>query len=707
MKPDGIPRALPGRRRSALSAQPSSSLRLAPPLQLSSNRAPARAPFTMPPAGSTTLVEPLSTSNRRQPARNARTQPLKYAFPGGRAPGGRASLGGAEERLQETPEPGFFPGLTHFTDVMTALPKEMSRHFTMLKEVDAKICHSEVSLEQLARNLDSAPVPVPFTEASRMMELASQINSRVNSRAASVNGAASVPMAPGPSQMSFVSQATSIDNYDIPRRQDFLTLRRFMNDMMPIMEEKNHVIATATDALTKQLLRAESSWPEIQKEISEETRLGNLHHWAYTDRTADKKDTRAERPRREAAVHHNFAAVADDFGAVRGTHKRRAQQAQIESEIEETRANKRGLGTGKGKKPAPNQAHAVGLGLSTGVTNPKKRKVEELAAGGVEMTKSLSAVFNKNGGVKGGNSPRSGSPAGAKRPRTTGNGLGVTSKGRARAGTGASAANSPHISSPVVGSTAPNQKPSASPAIGSSAMGRTSSGRGRQNSTQNHLAAPTSNPKQANGNSKPLEDGIAALSKAEIRAPRLDGTVEDVPEARAVSASKRDDSHSRSRPAPILTGTRAAGKASKNATPVNASFADPFGSSRPRSNRATGVNETTGKTSGAGSPAFGAPVKRSHKKGAGIAAQRQAELRAFQKDDQSTGEGDAADEEPGEGDEEKKYCYCNSVSYGDMVGCDGEGCEKEWFHLGCIGLDKVPLGKGECAASISGILLTS
>lgn len=647
----------------------------------------------MPPAGSTTMVEPLNGNNRRQPIRNTRTQPPKYAFPGGRAPSGRASLGGAEERSQTTTDPGFFPGLTHFSDAMAALPKEMSRHFTMLKEVDAKICHPEVALEHMARSLNAAAVPVRFTEASRRMEIASQINSGVNSAAVSVNGAASVPMAPVHSQMSHMSQATSIDNYDIPRRQEFLSLRRLMNDMLPILEEKNHVIATATDALSKQLARAESSWPEIEKEIGEETRLGNLNHWAYTDRTTEKKDARAERPRREAAVHHNFAAV-DDFGAVRGTHRRRAQQAQIESEIEETRANKRGLGAGKGKKPVSNQAPAVGLGLSSGITNPKKRKVEELAAGGVEMAKSLSGVFNKNGGTKGANSPRSGSPAGAKRPRTTGTALGVTAKGRARAGTGASAANSPHISSPVVGNVTTSQKPSASPALGHSTMARTASGRGRQNSTQNHATGSTSNLKQVNGVSKSLEEGSTPMSKAEIRAPRLDGTTEEATEAQVTSVSKREDSHSRSRPTPIATGTRAAGKASKNATPVNASFADALSStSRPRSNRATGTNDSVGKVSGVGSPALGAPVKRSHKKGAGIAAQKQAELRAQQDESQSTGDGEGADEEPG--DEEKKYCYCNAVSYGDMVGCDGEGCEKEWFHLGCIGLDKVPAGKGE------------
>jgi len=42
------------------------------------------------------------------------------------------------------------------------------------------------------------------------------------------------------------------------------------------------------------------------------------------------------------------------------------------------------------------------------------------------------------------------------------------------------------------------------------------------------------------------------------------------------------------------------------------------------------------------------------------------------------------------------YCYCGQVSYGEMVGCDGEDCEKEWFHLPCTGLKEPPKGAWYC-----------
>lgn len=39
---------------------------------------------------------------------------------------------------------------------------------------------------------------------------------------------------------------------------------------------------------------------------------------------------------------------------------------------------------------------------------------------------------------------------------------------------------------------------------------------------------------------------------------------------------------------------------------------------------------------------------------------------------------------------EPRYCYCNRVSFGEMVGCDGEECKIEWFHLECVGLRSAP-----------------
>ena len=63
---------------------------------------------------------------------------------------------------------------------------------------------------------------------------------------------------------------------------------------------------------------------------------------------------------------------------------------------------------------------------------------------------------------------------------------------------------------------------------------------------------------------------------------------------------------------------------------------------------------------------------------------------------------------------EPKYCYCNQVSFGEMLGCEvscalpfwqptslqsscqNDECPLEWFHLPCTGLPAPPSGKWYC-----------
>ena len=50
------------------------------------------------------------------------------------------------------------------------------------------------------------------------------------------------------------------------------------------------------------------------------------------------------------------------------------------------------------------------------------------------------------------------------------------------------------------------------------------------------------------------------------------------------------------------------------------------------------------------------------------------------------------------GEDEPTYCYCEQVSYGEMVACDGDDCEREWFHLACVNLTSPPKGSWFCDA---------
>ncbi|CAD6448026.1 5bd36a5e-2779-43cc-94f6-ba3a6cd05610 [Sclerotinia trifoliorum] len=57
---------------------------------------------------------------------------------------------------------------------------------------------------------------------------------------------------------------------------------------------------------------------------------------------------------------------------------------------------------------------------------------------------------------------------------------------------------------------------------------------------------------------------------------------------------------------------------------------------------------------------------------------------------------DMVDVDDEEGGDDKKYCICHNISYGDMVACDNEDCPYEWFHWSCVGVKSDPLGTWIC-----------
>lgn len=58
---------------------------------------------------------------------------------------------------------------------------------------------------------------------------------------------------------------------------------------------------------------------------------------------------------------------------------------------------------------------------------------------------------------------------------------------------------------------------------------------------------------------------------------------------------------------------------------------------------------------------------------------------------QLDGSGDAD-----ENDDETLYCLCHKVSYGDMVGCDNDECQYQWFHYKCVNVTEEPKGEWLC-----------
>lgn len=53
---------------------------------------------------------------------------------------------------------------------------------------------------------------------------------------------------------------------------------------------------------------------------------------------------------------------------------------------------------------------------------------------------------------------------------------------------------------------------------------------------------------------------------------------------------------------------------------------------------------------------------------------------------------------------EPKYCFCRTVSHGEMIACDNPECPIEWFHYPCVGLTKNPRGKWYCAQCYNSVI---
>ncbi|OSD04569.1 hypothetical protein PYCCODRAFT_1423979 [Trametes coccinea BRFM310] len=64
---------------------------------------------------------------------------------------------------------------------------------------------------------------------------------------------------------------------------------------------------------------------------------------------------------------------------------------------------------------------------------------------------------------------------------------------------------------------------------------------------------------------------------------------------------------------------------------------------------------------------------------------------------------DEAGEEGGDAEDQELYCYCQKLSYGEMIACDNDGCRYQWFHLSCVNL-KPPLPENwyceECSVKL-------
>ncbi|GAT25874.1 PHD finger domain protein [Aspergillus luchuensis] len=575
----------------------------------------------------------------RQSTRQTRTNPSRTSKTLGRSSFAYGHGSMADTQSATPVAHGFYPALTHFTDAITALPREFRRHNSLLKEVDAKAWALEDNLLQLLRSAsESQPVPYPSTPIPESQE--------------------------------------SKD-----RRILFHRVRHTLTDLMMTADEKNHVISNANDELDRQLTRLDSIFPFIAGEISDEARLGSLTHWAYTNRNAPKTTTN-ERPRREAASTKELAhAIHEAEAASRSEARREAviarrqRRTHADSDLDDVRAGGARKGQSSKSRGGAGAGDQAGHGQgNTGSGQAKRRKVERPApveAGAAMERTASSASTSRQAASK--------DPAEATKKRRAPN---TNAAARKRNNTNASAVDSPVLApSPVVAAAAiPRSAVSPGPGAVRPQTSRAQQNSGQANNGRQRPSSSASNRVTSNGKAAEPKTTIKETTSKTEATPTSNPDTQRETEEPTTDASKvpppistkREDTDGKPAPsiepgevpAPPVSNPPPKGRSSKTSTPVLPTFSEP--TQRVRPTRSTDP----------------APAKRSHKKNSSVPV---VQARAVSEEEESLHEGDDEDE-----DGEPRYCYCNEISFGEMVACDNDACPREWFHLSCVGLTKPP-----------------
>lgn len=376
---------------------------------------PDAAPLSSLPRSAVNAVAMSSvrrTSSGRAIRNNTRPPTNYYAARPFASLAAASAMNGTDR--DDNSSPGFFPGLQYFSDAITALPKEVMRQFTLMKEVEAKVHGPNERMGEFLDALLELPIPTRSdSEHGRippgMLSLTASNSAMGSANPSVINGIAPTgqvsvePSVHGDEQPSPPLET----EVDIARRRQYYELRALTHGMLPSLDEKNVVLAEANRVLAQQLVRVDSVMPHVEGELSDEARLGSMTHWAYSE-NRQKKHAPGPAARRDMAAANNLVAAASvmhemditqarrDAGkeAVREKHKGRGKE-HADSEFED-RPKKTHAKVAKAK------AAATGLGISTNGEPVKRRKVDKgLAAPAMERS------FSAKGSKPGRETPRS------------------------------------------------------------------------------------------------------------------------------------------------------------------------------------------------------------------------------------------------------------------------------------------------------------
>lgn len=332
------------------------------------------------------------SSNRRQPVRSSRATANRPSNYYAKPTSYRHSTVTVADPEPQSSAPGFFPAVTFFTDALTALPKEMQKHFTMLKETEGKLHQPDQTVTDLVNDINKLPDPprVPSLDRNQAYMQLSLANSISGSTTGSVVNGMTPRRIHLTSDVDTQAQRMLSQDPDPQREELFVQLITKLKEMIAILDEKNMILSASNDTLFRQLTRFDSAIPHIENEVSEDARLGSNTHWALPHMKDLRRTNSApsDRGRRDVTNVNNLAAAAaavheGEIAATRSEARREAMLAKRnrardpDSDIDD-RAVSRKQVTNKARKGQETTSDPKAVG---GSQPAKRRRVDKGGAG--------------------------------------------------------------------------------------------------------------------------------------------------------------------------------------------------------------------------------------------------------------------------------------------------------------------------------------
>ncbi|KAF8422555.1 hypothetical protein EV426DRAFT_606181 [Tirmania nivea] len=223
-----------------------------------------------------TVVAPPSSSRRSQPMRQARANPSRRSTLSTASRIPQRNGASIASQQQQSVNQRFYPALASFTDSIDALPAEIIRNFTLLREVDAKACHPEEQLRRYIAAVRALPPPADPNEPDPALEfLRRQEDLKRQREEALMNNVNPPP------ETDIENSSETVEQYPETRRSKLQQIRMVLQDLLPMLDEKIHVITGTAETLNKHNLRVDQAYAYVQSEIPEPHRTGNPEHWGY------------------------------------------------------------------------------------------------------------------------------------------------------------------------------------------------------------------------------------------------------------------------------------------------------------------------------------------------------------------------------------------------------------------------------------------